>query len=479
MCSIWKLSKKRNAMLRILDGIHGVNRREFLTIGSLGLGGMSLPTLLASKANAASGSSVTGKSVIYLFQQGGPSQLETFDPKPEAPDGIRTVTDTIATKLPGVSFGSTMSQLAKLADKLTIVRSFQTNNGGHNIQPIVGKDSLDTNIGVHYSRIVGSTRASSGMPTNAVIFPKAVDPSVPGPSARGDLSATGAYGKAFAPFTPGGNGQLQKDMRLNMPSERFFTDRRQLLAQLDRLNRRIDTSGQLKAVDELQRQAYELLLGGGVADALDLSLEDPQTVARYDTSQYVASDNWDKAARGKRGYYTAQAKTIGKLLLLARRLCEAGCGFVTIHAGYAGVWDMHADGNNLNMVDGMQAVGHSFDHAVSAFVEDVEARGLQDKIMLVASGEMGRTPRLNKRGGRDHWSRLAPLLLYGGGIPGGQVIGQSTRDGGQPATENLTPKHLISTIMHTMFDVGQLRVTSGLPSQLARLIEEKPIPGLG
>ena len=130
------------------------------------------------------------------------------------------------------------------------------------------------------------------------------------------------------------------------------------------------------------------------------------------------------------------------------------------------------------MLDGMEAVGRSFDHAVAAFVEDLEARGLQDKIMLVATGEMGRTPRINKNGGRDHWARLAPLLLHGGGLGGGQVIGQSTRDGGEPATDSLTPKHLVSTILRTVFDVGQLRLVPGVPSEINRLLSADPIPGL-
>src|SRR5205823_11299506 len=147
---------------------------------------------------------------------------------------------------------------------------------------------------------------------------------------------------------------------------------------------------------------------------------DATTVARYDTSRYAQPGAWDKVSRGKQGYYSGEAKTIGKLLLLARRLCEAGCGFVTIHAGYAGVWDMHADGNNLNMLDGMEAVGRSFDHAVAAFVEDVEARGLSDQILLVCCGEMGRTPKINKTGGRDHRAKPAPLPLYGGGSNGGR-----------------------------------------------------------
>ncbi len=163
---------------------------------------------------------------------------------------------------------------------------------------------------------------------------------------------------------------------------------------------------------------------------------------------------------------------------MARRLCEAGCGFVTLHASYDGVWDMHADANNLNMVDGMEAVGTTFDHAVAAFIEDIEARGLQDDILLICSGEMGRTPRINKRGGRDHWGRLSPLLLYGGGIEGGRVIGQSTRDGGQPTSDALGPRHLISSILHTVFDVAELRLVPSVPTQINRLTEHATIPGM-
>jgi len=136
---------------------------------------------------------------------------------------------------------------------------------------------------------------------------------------------------------------------------------------------------------------------------------------------------------------------------------------------------MHADGNNLNMADGMNAIGRSFDHAVAAFIADVEARGLQDKILLIATGEMGRTPRINRNGGRDHWARLAPLMFYGGGLTGGRVIGQSTRDGGEPATENFTSGNLISTILHAVFDIGRLRLQPALGA-ISRLAEVPPIP---
>jgi uncharacterized protein (DUF1501 family) len=464
-------------MLTISDK-PGISRRDFLTIGTLGLGGLSLSSLFAARAAAANvaPNHITGKSVIFLFQQGGPSQFETFDPKPEAPEGIRTVTGVARTSLPSVYFGDTIAQLSKLAHKLTVVRSFQTNNAGHNLEPIVSADTLNANLGALYARCVGATRPDNGMPTNAVVFPQTVCPDVVKGGARGDIAATGSLGAMCAPFIPGSGGQLQKNMRLNLPRERL-EDRRQLLAAFNQLDRRIDSMEQLRTTDQFQDQAYQLLTSGGVADALDLSKEDPHVVARYDTSRFARPDGWSKATRGKNGYYTGHAKSLGKLLLLARRLCEAGCGFVTVHADYEGVWDMHADGNNLNMVDGMEAIGRSFDHAVATYIQDVEARGLQDKILLVCCGEMGRTPKLNKNGGRDHWARLAPLLLHGGGTAGGRVIGQSTRDGGEPAADNLNPKHLISTILHTVFDVGQLRLLPGF-APVARLAETEPIPGI-
>jgi hypothetical protein len=453
----------------------GISRRGFLTLGALGLGGLSLPSLLAASPERPS--HVTGKSVIFLFQQGGPSQFETFDPKPDAPEAIRTVTGTTRTKIPGVLFGDTMSKLAKLADRLTVVRSFQTNNADHNIVPIVSPDTLNATIGALYSRVVGAMRPGTGMPTNAVVFPQSVCADVKKGDARGNISATGGLGSVYAPFIPGAGGQQQRNMELLLSRERL-DDRRQLLATFDRLNRSIETTDRAATLDKFHDLAYELLLGRKVADALDLSRESPKVVERYDTSRFVRADNWSKARRGTLGYYTGQAKSIGKLLLLARRLCEAGCGFVTIHADYEGVWDMHADGNNLNMIDGMNAIGRPFDHAVAAFIEDTEARGLRDDILLVCCGEMGRTPRINKNGGRDHWGNIAPLLLAGGGLKMGQVIGQSDKNAGEPATEPVRIKHLLGTVLHTLLDVGKVRVVRGMPREVLEMAEYRPIVGL-
>src|SRR5262249_50889222 len=162
------------------------------------------------------------------------------------------------------------------------------------------------------------------------------------------------------------------------------------------------------------------------------------------------------------------SQTLGKLLLLARRLCERGCGFVTVTTNF--VWDMHADVNNAPVEEGMRYMGVPLDHALSAYLEDVEARGLSEKILLVVCGEMGRTPRINKAGGRDHWGNIGPLLLAGGGLKMGQVIGQSDRSGGSPATEPVRIQNLIATVLHTTLEMGEVRIVPGMPREIATTI---------
>lgn len=461
-------------MLMICDSTAKSTRRELFSIGSLAVGGLSLPIMLsARRSHAAEQSSnlLTGKSVIFLFLQGGPSQFETFDPKPEAPSGIRTVTDVISTAIPGLFFGDALPQLAALADRLAIIRSFQTRNAGHNLEPIVGSETRNAAIGAIYSRVAGSTHPTTAMPTNAVLLPQSVSDDVTKGDGRGDLLATGPFGGAYAPFVPGGTNQLLKNLRLSSSPDRL-QDRRSLQAQLDRLADDLQTDAAYSALDRNQQQACEVLLSGSVADALDLSREPAEMIAKYDTARWLPRHEWKRAKRGERGYYAGHAKSLGKSLLLARRLCEAGCGFVTVHCGYEGVWDMHADGNNLNMHDGMQAVGSPFDHAFAALIRDLEDRGLADRVLVVATGEMGRTPRLNRNGGRDHWGNLAPLVLYGGGVTPG-IVGQSTRDGGTPISDPLTSANLISTILHKVFDVARLRLEPSLAT-ISQLAEAAP-----
>jgi uncharacterized protein (DUF1501 family) len=213
-----------------------------------------------------------------------------------------------------------------------------------------------------------------------------------------------------------------------------------------------------------------------VAGAFDLSREDPRTLARYDTSRLIKPENIRTKWNNHKNYKDHVA-TLGKLLLLARRLCEAGCGFITLTTSF--VWDFHADANNATVAEGMGYCGTPFDHAVSAFIEDCQSRGLENRILLVCCGEMGRTPKVNARGGRDHWGGLGPLMLYGGGLKMGRVIGRSNRDASGPATEPVTIPNLVATIMHTLVDVGEVRVMRGLPADIQRIVTTyDPIPGL-
>ncbi len=464
-------------MLTIHDSDRRLDRRAFLRVGSLALGGLSLPDLLTARARAAETrrTVVKDRSVIFLFLHGGPSQTETFDPKMTAPVEFRSTTGEVATRLPGVTFGGTFPRLASLADRLTVVRSFVAGDGNHDIKPVVGRDTLGANLGSIYSFVAGQNRSDTGLPTNVLLLPRAVDPSTQaGTTAFGRFTNTGTLGSACAPFDPSGGGQLQNDMRLSMPLARL-ADRRQLLAQLDRVRFGLAERGLLDSMDRVRDQALQTVLGG-VADAFDLRREDARVVGRYDTAPLVRPENIDRRWRNYNNYVD-NAKTLGRLLLLGRRLCERGCGFVTITTNF--VWDMHADVNNAGVAEGMRYMGRPLDHAVSAFLEDVETRGLSDRILLVVCGEMGRTPRINRNGGRDHWGNLAPLLLAGGGLRMGQVVGRSDRNAGSPASTPVRIQNLVATVLHTLFDVGELRLVPGLPRELTQTMTGwEPIPGV-
>ena len=452
--------------------IHSGNqhsRRAFLRVGALGLGGLTLSQLLAAKGAAAeSRSTVTGKSVIFLHMHGGPSQFETFDPKMSAPDGIRSVTGEIQTRLPGVTFGSTFPKLARLADKLAVVRSYVPAYD-HSASPIINRETHGANLGSYYGRVVGLNHPTTGIPSNMLLTPQAVaTDAVPlaGPGAN-TFAQTGPLGSAYAPVMPGAGGDLLRNLQLTIARDRL-DDRRALLAGLDDLRREVDGSGTFETQDRYREQAFDVILRG-VGSAFDLSREDQRVVARYDTAPLL---NVDRIRRNLGNYrlYVDHARTLGKLLLLARRLCEAGCGFVTVVSNF--VWDMHADNNNAPPAEALPYVGAPFDHAVSALIEDLEARGLSDQILLVCCGEMGRTPRVNRNAGRDHWPSLGPLLLSGGGLKMGQAIGRSTADGGRPASDPVHLQNLYATIMHTLFDVGQVRLLRGLGNDVTQMITE-------
>jgi Protein of unknown function (DUF1501) len=463
-------------VLTIYDPNRRCHRRAFLQIGSLALGGLSLSGLLAARGRAAEALPVLkDRSVIFLFLHGGPSQVETFDPKMTAADGVRSATGEVATRLPGITFGGSFPRLAALADRLAVVRSYVPGDANHDIKPVVGRDTAGASLGSVYARVAGVNHPRTGIPTNVVLYPQAVDATTrPTTMNFGKFGATGPFGNAYAPFDPSSGGDVQKDMRLSVPLDRL-EDRRHLLAELDRVKWTLADARALEEMGRTREQAFGTILGG-VADAFDLTREHPGVVARYDTAPLVRPENIDKKWKNYDNYVD-NAKSLGKLLLLARRLCERGCGFVTITTNF--VWDMHSDVNNAGVAEGMRYMGLPLDHALSAFLEDVEARGLGDKILLVACGEMGRTPKINKNGGRDHWGNLGPLLLAGGGLRMGQVIGQSNRDAGEPQSDPVRIPNLLATILHTLFEVGEVRLIPGLPREIAQTMTGwEPIPGL-
>jgi uncharacterized protein (DUF1501 family) len=262
-------------------------------------------------------------------------------------------------------------------------------------------------------------------------------------------------------------------MRLSLPVERL-DDRRALLHGLDNLRRDLDTRGTMESLDYFGQQAVDLLVGGA-AKAFDLNEEDPATLAAYDTGEFSLPANMLDHQRR-----TGNPAFLGRQMLMARRLVEAGAGFVKVMS-YG--WDNHGDNRPGAMHDNIANVypvlGNVVDKAASAFIDDCERRGLSDKVLLVITGEIGRTPGLGMHAGRDHWGNITPVAIYGGGLRTGQVIGQSDGRAAFPAGTGYTPQHLMATIMHTLFDLGELRVARGLPSELVqRIVSEPPIAEL-
>lgn len=451
-----------------------LGRRDFLRVGTLGVGGFSLPWLLRLRKAAASAGEddfVRDASVIVVYCGGGASHIETFNPNMEAPAPQRSVVGEVKTKLPGVTFGSVLPRLAAIADKLAVVRSFHHSVGSHpqamshmltgGTDPSGAADEGHS-MGSFYSRLRGTADSETGMPTYSVLTTKEID----GPGMRQQArflvgSRPGTLGPAYGPFNPMGEGQLQENMQLHLEEDRVHR-RMSLLDEIDRLRREVDAAGNMEATDDFRRQALDVIFGG-VREAFDISREDPQVVARYDTGGYEV------------GYEKFRPCTLGKRLLIARRMCEAGCGFVTVH--FDG-WDNHG-GNRPGIVGGMKIHGPPLDKAVSALIEDLEARGQLDRTLVVVTGDFGRTPKINSKGGRDHWPRLSTLALAGGGLPGGVVIGSSDRQNGAPASDPVSLSNLTGTILHTLLDVGKLRVARGVPSPLLRWVDSlKPIAGL-
>ena len=391
----------------------GTSRRDFLRVGGLGLGTLTLAQMLQKKATAAEqGVRSSDKSVIWLWLGGGPTHIETFDPKMTAPSEYRSVTGEVKTVVPGVTLGGNFERLAGLADKMAFVRSFSHTNSGHGggtHYVMTGYDNrLADNgapadrpfIGSIVSRIRGTNNPATGIPTYVRL---------------GGIYADGPafLGTAYAPFEPA--GEARRNMSLSIEQSRL-SNRRAMLDGIDNIKRDIDRKGLMTGLDSFEEQAFNLILSSS-QQAFDLKYEDPRVVDRY-------------------------GKGLGEQMLQARRLCEAGCGVVTLsHGG----WDMHG-----NIKQEMDRRGPEIDRAVSALIEDLGQRGQSDNILLVISGEFGRTPKINGSGGRDHWAPLSTLAFAGGGLKMGQVIGESADRADVPKTTPITPQDVLATIFQVL-----------------------------
>lgn len=445
----------------------GITRRDLLQVGTLAIGGVSLADLLAIEAQAGTGTNpiLRDRSVVMLNLQGGPTHIETFDPKMTAPAEYRAMFGEVKTSLPGVTFGSHFERLAKHADNMSIVRSYRhgiSSHGTASQHVAAGGNSTGANMGSLYSRLAGMTNPKTGIPTSAVIQPGAVGPKYKNLGAQvSRITSTGSLPSSFKPFDPSAGGDIVKNMELKV-DQRRLDDRRSLLSGLDGFKRQLDSAEGLAGADEFQQQAFDVILGG-IGDAFDISQEDPRVVEQYDTGHIDISKRLYK--KKNKNLAKQSPVALGKQMLMARRLVESGCRFVTVTS--AG-WDMH--GNAFGIDDGMPILGTAVDVAASAFLADLERIGLSNKVLLVITGEFGRTPRINKKGGRDHWGNLCTLAFAGGGLPMGQVIGQSNRTASVPASDPITSSQVLATIMHYLIDIPELRLVTSVPGEITRAL---------
>lgn len=421
----------------------GANRRDFLRQCCLGVGTLSLPNILRLRAEAATKPSRSETSLILLWQDGGPSHFETFDPKPDAPAEIRGELGAIPTSLPGVQFCEVLPRLAQLANRLAIIRSLHQPSSDHVVGSrifITGYDQVEPGPSIYpdLGAIVHRIRDN-----RAGTLPEYI--ALGGKYTQGlHRGGPGYLGPSYGPFTVSGDPG-QPDFRVeslkrhpDISRERF--DERMRLARMFQTQRDdADPTGAGRSLDRFHRMAQDLLSSSSASQAFDLDQENRRTRDRY-------------------GRHTA-----GQQALLARRLVEAGVSVVAVRfcpdgrgdGDQSGVgWDDHAVHGNIFKI--MQRRGPQFDQAVSALVEDLHQRGLDQQVLLVVAGEFGRTPRISYANGdtfntghgpgRDHWGNAGCALVFGGGMPMGQVIGATNRLGESPIERAAQPQDLLATI---------------------------------
>lgn len=400
----------------------GVSRRNFLRVGSLAVGGLTLPNLLRGEAVARdAGTSAKRKAVILVWQAGGPSHLDMYDLKPAAPAEYRGEFKPIPTNVPGIDVGEHLPLQAAMFDKFSVVRSAYHTNAGHGMgsqwmltgyQPTI---EVNDNIYPSCGSIVAALRGPNepGMPAYC---------NVPN---RLDLGKAAYLGASFNPFSPDSNpnelGFQVRNMKLpgNLSLNRLER-RQQLLGQVDTIRRDIDTKGDIVGLDKFYHDAFEMVTNEKALRAFDIHKEDPRLREKYGRND------------------------LGQSCLLARRLVESGVTYVTVQAG--GGWDTH--GNNFAELK--NRLLPQFDRAVAALVDDLFVRGLQDDVLVMAMGEFGRTPRINPQAGRDHWPGAMSVLFAGGGLQMGQAIGTTDSKAEYPTSKPYTPGCVLSTMYHTL-----------------------------
>jgi hypothetical protein len=443
----------------------GIRRRNFLTAGSLGLLGLGLPAYLRrlQAANAA-GANPSAKGAIFIFLNGGPSHLDTFDPKPGAPEEIRGELQPVPTNVSGLEICELLPKLAREADKFALIRSVAHTQAEHTL----GQRFLTTgnpptpalNYPV-YGSVVGRERTSpAGVPPFvALSFANRIDN-----QENRVVETPGYLGAAAAPFKvklgeseSGGKGrakgksktdgesneEFKIDVRaLNPPQgmpDARIEERHRLLTSLDTAFRGAGLQSQdLEGMDRFYQQAYDMLRSPKAREAFDLSRERREVLESYGLTPF------------------------GRSCLLARRLIEAGVRFVSINFGS---WDAHG-----NIFPGLRTKLPELDAGVAGLLSDLSTRGLLDETAVLMTGEFGRTPKVNGIGGRDHWSRAMSVLMAGGGIQGGRVVGRTNERGEEPITDAIKPEDVAVTFYRTLGidPTKEFHTTTGRPIQIVR-----------
>ena len=401
----------------------GSTRRGFLQTGLKGLAGVSMPTLLRNHALAsATGAPKSPTSVILFWLSGGPSHIDMWDPKPEAPLEIRGPFGSIPTKLSGVRVCEHLPLTAKLMDKLTLIRSVDCSASNHT--------PITMQAGNPLARRTNDGKDGGGWPSMGSIAAKYRGANAPGMPAfvgladswKADVWGGGHIGHAFEPA----NGQemtSQLRMAEGLTLERLG-DRRTLMTELDGLKRRIDQNEQVAAADEFTHQAYDVLMSGRAQRAFNLEEESDAT----------------------RDFYGRDS--IGEKALMARRLVEAGVTF-TLVSGAWGYFDHHGDKVRWGGIEkGLKPLLPRVDRTLNAIVTDLEQRGLLDSTLVLMMGEFGRGPVINKDAGRDHWPRVMSMVMAGGGLRHGQVIGSTDKGGYEISSRRVGPSDLAATVFH-------------------------------